>query len=191
MPEIDREGNFQVEITEYGLREMEAPSQAVCVPIKATITAAWNGEAWEDWRAYQVEASGDIWIGKTDGKTNDKQIEALIKHAGWDGSLAALIDKTFKPTPCSVTVTKDEYKGKVRYRISWLNAFDSVPGGSVSNVDADKVKGLEARFGQTLRALAGNVKRNAPPANGSRPPAPPKPPQAAPVGAAAGGEIPF
>lgn len=186
--EVDREGDFRAEIVEFGLRELD--SKAVCVPIRAKITEFWNGEAWDDWRQYDMHAGGDIWIGKKDGSANDKQIEALMRHAGWDGSLAALVDGSWHPTPCQITVKQDSYEGKTTYKIAWLNAFDRTPGGgSMSNVDEAKVKGLEARFGQTLRALSGNVRRNAAAPSGRKPPAPPKA-SSVPAGAA-NGDIPF
>ena len=186
----DRTGDFKAEIIEYGLREIEG-RQSVCVPIRALLTEMWDGEKWIDWREYQMAAEGDLWIGKSDGTANERQIESLIKYAGWDGSLPALVDGSWKPTPCQVQVQLDEYKDQKRYKISWLNPIDRTPGGgALSNVDDSKVKALEARFGSTLRALSGNVRRNQAPA-ASKPSAPPKPPaNAQPVGAA-NGEIPF
>jgi hypothetical protein len=52
----------------------------------------------------------------------------------------------------------------------------------MGNVDADKLKELEAMFGASLRAVTSNVKRNQPASNGGRPAAPPKPPAPAMAG---------
>jgi hypothetical protein len=190
--QCDRAGQFKGDITEYGLRQMQAPSQAVCVPIKVLLTEWWDGAQWVDWRSYGMEAQGDIWIGKKDGAVNEKQIEALVKCAGWDGNLASLVDGSWTPTPCQVAVEEDSYNDQTRFRISWLNPLDRTPGGgSLSNVDETNVKALEARFGSPSRAIVAAAKRNAAPTTG-KPPAPPKPAARQPVPAGAGDDgIPF
>jgi hypothetical protein len=124
---------------------------------------------------------------------NEKQIEALVKCAGWDGNLSSLVDGSWTPTPLQVSVEEDTYKEQTRYRIAWLNPVDRTPGGgSLSNIDTSNVKALEARFGSPIRAIVGSAKRNAAPTTG-KPPAPPKPAarQPVPAGAGAGDEIPF
>jgi hypothetical protein len=142
------------------------------------------------WREYDMEAFGDVWIVKKDGALNDRQAKALMQHAGWDASLASISEATWKPTPCQVEITHEKYKDQDQFKISWVNDFNRVPGaGALSNVDSDKVKELEARFGSPLRALQGNVRRNTTAPAGKKPSPPPKSPVAA--GAAAGDGIPF
>lgn len=156
--EIDREGNFQANITEYGVKEQE--SGAIAVAIKADITAMWNGEDWEDWSSYGMVASGDIYIVKKDGTLNQNAVQSLKQHAGWDCSIGGLVDGTWQPTPCQIVVKADTYKDNVRYRIAFVNDLNRAPG-QMSNIDADKAKALQARFGSELRALGGNANRNA------------------------------
>lgn len=153
---IDRPGNFQCEFKEYGLTERE--SGAVAISVIAQITAQYNDESgeWDDWKEYDVEARGDLYIIKKDGGLNNSQVEALCKYAGWSGSLAAIRDRTWTPTPCQVSIEGDEYKGVTRYKIGFVNAFDRTPGG-VGNITDDKVKALEVKFGASLRAVAGSA----------------------------------
>lgn len=167
---IDRTGIFRAEIVEYGLREME--SQAVAVAVRAKILEAWNPEkeTWDDWQQYEVEATGLIWVVKKNGSMNQNQAEALMKHCAWDGSFNSIYDKTWRPTPCQIVVTRDDYKDQERFRISWINDFDRTPG--VSNIDEDQVRQLQVQHSASLRAMAANVRRNAPVPEG-RPPAPP------------------
>jgi len=120
----------------------------------------------------------------------------LIRFAGWDGTLKSLIDGTWQPTPCQFTIKSNEYQGQTSYRIDFVNEYSRVPG-QMSNVTDDKLKSLEARFGSSLRAIAGSVKMNAKPASDAKMPKPKKSPPAKPetVPADAGDEggdpIPF
>jgi hypothetical protein len=188
MVPCDRTGNFRAEILDYGLKQME--SGAVAVALHVLLTEMWDGENWLQWREYDMEAFGDVWIVKKDGALNDRQAKALINFAGWDASLASIADETWKPTPCQVEIAHDRYKDQDQYKISWVNDFNRVPGaGALSNVDAGKLKELEARFGSPLRALQGNVKRNTASPSTKKPPSPPK--AAATAAVAAGDDIPF
>lgn len=186
MVPCDRAGVFRIEICEYGLKEMD--SGAVAVSIKALLTEWWDGAQWLDWRQYDMEAGGDVWIIKKDnGGANDKAAESLMRHAGWDASVTAIVDGTWKPTPCQAVINQEEYKGQKSFKIAFLNDFNRTPG-ALSNVTPEKARDLENRFGSTLRALQSNVRRNQPAATNSRPPAPPKAPE--PAAATADG-IPF
>lgn len=174
MQPCDRTGSFRAEILDYGLKEMDSGAVAVALHVK--LTEMWDGENWQPWGEYDMEAYGDVWIVKKDGKLNDRQAKALINFAGWDASLSSIAEETWKPTPCQVEITHERYKDQDQYRISWVNDFDRTPGaGAQSNVDANKLKELEARFGSPLRALQGNVKRNGAAPSTKKPSPPPKP----------------
>lgn len=133
--------------------------------VTAQIDDAWNKDeqTWEDWRKYGVEAEGQVWIVKKDGTLNKGQIESLCRHCGWDGSMVALATSQWAPSKCAFLVTKDEYEGKVRFRIAFINDHDRVPG-QIGNVDENKSKELQSRFGAELRAIAGSVKAKSMPA---------------------------
>ena len=169
--EIDRVGSFRAEITEYGLREME--SKAVAVSVRAKILEAWNADeqVWEDWRQYEVEVEGRLWLVKKNGAMNQKQAEALMKHCAWDGSFNSIHANTWHPTPCQITVERNDYKDQERYQIAWINDYDRTPG--VSNIDEGRVRELQLQHSASLRAMTANVKRNAPVSEGL-PPAPPE-----------------
>jgi hypothetical protein len=172
---IDREGTFRGVIVEYGLREMESGSRAVCVSICAQIHAKFDGEEWEDWTSYDVEARGDVWVVKKDGTLNLRGSETLVKHAGWDGKFTSVVQGTWQPTPCQFVVKKDEYNDEIRYRIDFVNDFDRTPG-EIGNVDAERAKALENQYGSQMRALFANARHGtSKPAEGSKPSAPPAP----------------
>lgn len=166
---IDRSGHFQCIIVDYGLKELD--SGAVAIPIRAQLTAFWNGESWDDWTSYNVHAYGDVWIVKKDGNLNTKQVESLCKFAGWDGYFNSILNNTWQPAACQVTINEETYQDKVSYKIAFINQFDRTPGG-LAKMDETKAKSLAAKYGSQLRALAGPANRNSAPTAG-KPPAPP------------------
>ena len=180
--EIDRIGNFQGRIIEYGLKKA-AESEAVAVALVVHCTAMWDPEheAWVEWDMYLQVASGDLWIIKKDGALNTRACESLVRFAGWDGSLESISEKTWQPIDCQVKVGADTYKGVTRFRIDFLNAFDSRPG-KFEELPADKVHSLAQRFGSQLRAIAGTQRANATQPPNGKPQAPPKRPADVPAG---------
>jgi hypothetical protein len=188
MQACDRTGSFRAEILDYGLKKMDSGAVAVALHVK--LTEMWDGENWQPWAEYDMEAFGDVWIVKKDGKLNERQARALMQYAGWNASLESIADATWEPTPCQVEITHEKYKDQDQYKIAWVNDFNRVPGvGALSNVDQDGVKELAARFGSPLRALQGNVSRNVSAPSSSKPKPPPKTPATA--VAASGDGVPF
>jgi hypothetical protein len=167
---IDREGNFRGTIVSYGIRKEK--TGAVGVNLIALIEEAWNEEEkrWEDWRQYEYAVEGVKYIvtkSKQSGaaQVNENAVKSLIECAGWSGDLFNIYAQQWQPKPCAFTVEEDEYNGVVRYRIGFLNPYDSSPGLG-ANVDEDRVRALDAQWGSQLRALAGNSSRNASPPAG-------------------------
>lgn len=168
--QCDRDGNFRGRFTEYGVKEQD--SGAVAVQVVCALDEYWQDGEWFPWAEYDMEAYGDLYVVKKDGSLNHNQVEALVKHAGWDGNFESLAKGTWQPLACQVVVNSDEYKGNVRHRVSFVNGYDAVPGGRVNPLDPAKAKALQAKFGGELRALAGNSQRSAAPKPGGKPPAP-------------------
>lgn len=175
---IDRIGDFRGQIV-WAIVKPPYDSGAEAIEIVARIDEAWNYETeeWEDWRQYDMEVEGLLFVYGKGGKPNQTQITALHSHAGWDGTYTSISAETWKPSPCQFSVEEDEYKGKVRYRIAWLNAYDGPVGGSTKPLPLDKAKALDAQHGGSVRAIIGNAKRNATAPTG-KPQSPP--PQTAP-----------
>lgn len=173
MQACDRTGWFRAIILDYGLKKMDSGAVAVAIHVK--LTEMWDDEKWIPWGEYDMEAFGDVWIVKKDGKLNDRQAKALMEFAGWDASLESITNGTWETTPCQVQIDNEKYKNQDLFKISWINDFDKVPGAAMSNVDDSALKELAARFGSPLRALQSNVKRNSQPPSKSRPSPPPRP----------------
>jgi hypothetical protein len=156
---LEWEGNIRGDIVEYGIRE--ADSGAVAVSVKIYAREFWNDET-KSWEPLEPPTAtiGDIWVVKKDGTINTKQVEALCRYAGWDGNLSTISQNKWERTPCSAVVQREEYEDQVRWKISWLNAYDRAPG-SLTSLTPDRMAALANKYGSSLRAAAGNAKRNA------------------------------
>lgn len=174
--ELDRAGTFRGRIVEYGLVEVESGAKAIS--LVAEIDDAWDQEMsqWADWREYRVVARGAVWVIKKDGTLNQRAVESLIQQAGWNGDLVAVVNGEWTPKPCQFEIkaeapSEKNKRTETAYRIAWLNAYDRVPG-AVGNVTPERAKELQAQYGASFRALAGNAVRNAPAAPAGKPPIP-------------------
>lgn len=175
--EMNQAGNFRVQITEYYLTEKESGS--VAITAYANVLDRWMLPTddvdgyWEPWQQHDVVVRGDFYIvGKIakGGKLNDKLIEALIQFCGWDGNIQSIHSGSWQPVPCRMSVEDNTYEGKITYRMGWPADFNTAPGGQRLN-DAG-MKRIESKHASAMRAIAGNVKRNAAPPT-EKPPSPP------------------
>lgn len=172
--DLSEAGVFRGQITDYGL--VEAKSGAKAVALTAAIHDVWDAAAkeWVDWRQYDLQAHGRVWVVKKDGELSTKDIEALAKHLDFT-DFVAVVDGTWAPGKCSFTVDEELYEGKTYYRLSFVNDYDRTPGMQ-STVSYDDAKQWNSRYGGQIRAIVGNAKRNgAVPAGKPAVPAAPKP----------------
>ncbi len=194
--EIDREGTFRGVINSYWIRDAKE-GKATAVAFIGDLQEYYNEETeqWEDWRQYQYEGEGALWIIKKDGSLNNNAIESLVANCDWDGDLTSISQKTFNPTPCQFVVKSETYRDQVRYRIEFVNDFSASPNGGKYVVSDEKVNALKNQYGSQMRALAGQFKRNSTkPAATSKPAAPPpkkQSPQPVNAGSEPVDEVPF
>ena len=169
--ECDRAADFRADIIEFGLKEHD--SGAVSLNIKCLLGEIWDvdNKCWNSWAEYGMEAFGSLNLVKKDGSLNQTQIKSVCEATGWNGDFAAIAEGTWVPKRCQVQTKRNEYNGEVSFKINWINDHDKEPGAGLSNIDPDKAKSLNARFGGSIRALSGNATRNAPKPSGG-PPAP-------------------
>lgn len=171
---IDRTGDFRGQIVWSAVKKYD--SGAVAIHVVARVDGAWNydTEEWEDWREYDMEAEGFLFVIGKNGAPNQTQVEALCKHAGWNGSYAAIAREEWKPPACQFSIEENTYKDKTSYRIAWLNAYGATVGPK--GLSPDEAKALDTQFGASMRAIIGNAKRNGNPPTGK----PKDPPEQAP-----------
>ena len=160
MPQVDRAGIFKAAPpTEYALEKSKEGAWGV--RFRFELTDYLNGSEWVDWSVYGQHAYGTVWFLRKDGKPNVRGVETLRDVLGWDGDPASIENRTWTPPACQVVVKADEYNGKTRFRVEWINPWTI---RCRSGNDSD-VADLKARFGPTLRACLEHAV-NAPKPNG-------------------------
>ncbi len=106
---------------------------------------------------------GDIWLIKANGDVNTRAIETLRDVLKFTtGNLRDLQDTDkWKPPRCQITVERDEYNGKVRYKVAWVNNLDGSGGGS-GRATKTQVDEVQAAYGDAIMAaLAGELPEQA------------------------------
>jgi len=169
---VDRTGTFRAEVVSYGMKEYK--SGAIGVNIVFRLLEFWhvpdddNDPYWYDWAEQNHEVFGAFFVVKKDATLNQRTVNDLVEHLGWDGKFDSVNDGTWEPTQCQVSVKSELYEGETRMKASWLSSYDAVPQSGMATLDADKSKSLDAKFGGQIRALAGDKIRQT-----SKPSSPP------------------
>jgi len=158
---IDRQGMFTGRVLDYGVKT--ASSGAVALSVHVEIDYALIGGEWEDWREFEFDAFGDLWVVGKQGQPLEWSVRDLAKWAAWDGDLESVAKGSWTP-PDSVCfhVQPNEYEGVTRYRLTRFVDPEKPAGGSVSGLDLDEVKPLAAAFGPALRTIAAMVADDTP-----------------------------
>lgn len=164
---LDREGVFRATALSWTVQPAEQ-TNSVAINLDFKILAQLNTEnEWEDWAEFDDHRTyGKFFVIKKDGTINPGPVEQLARSLGWNGDLTSVA----LPPPTiqiQVTVKADEYKGKVRYLVSWLNPGDYVP---FQGAAIDDIRKLQTQYGSLLRAAATSVLPK-PSASKSPPPA--------------------
>lgn len=92
------------------------------------------------------KGSGAVWQGWLSAGAFENTVKRLTEVFGFNGDLAGLATgrQTFAGKPCSITTEFEDYEGKRRCKIKWLNA----PGGgeSAKPMEQRKLDALLARL---------------------------------------------
>ena len=148
----EAEGHYRAKIVDFGLAEFD--SGAVAINLKAHLLACRNEaeDDWDDISRSEIEAVGQVWIIKKDGTPNETGLQSLVNHAGWNADLGSIIERTWQPMLCQVTVKADEYKGDVRYKIAFVNSWEWAPKG-MSNISKKRALELQEKYGAVLKTF--------------------------------------
>jgi hypothetical protein len=176
----NREGLFNAYPANIGVGETGPNNLATCVIEFQLYEELRNGD-WTDCSTESLSITGYFYIEKRDGALNQITIDALKAALGWDGiDLFWLQDTNLSEHPVQVRLGFEEYQGKNRIKVQFLNPYGSSPSG-VTKADEATRRSITNRLGARLRATAGGTPAPAPPPSGrpkppaSRPALPPKP----------------
>lgn len=178
---LNRAGQFRATIIDTGISF--APSAAVAWTPRFRINDELRAGEWADVSGEYLEITGYFYFLKTGGVPNEQQIQFLKDAVGWDGADLDWLQDGKMPD-CQITTDFEEYDGKTRLKVQWINAYDST-GGSVTKAPADKMRQLKASVGAKLRGLSSGTSRPPAehPAAAKAPADAPAPPAAAPTAA--------
>lgn len=97
------------------------------------------------------------WYGYLSEAAFDRTIESLVKaFPDWDGALDTLAYNrySFEGKTCSIVVEGEEYKGKINYKVKWLNNVEGLSGPK----PLKSLQDLIANMGSRSKAIAKDVK---------------------------------
>jgi hypothetical protein len=176
----NREGLFNAYPAEVGVDETGPNKLATCIiKFKLHQELQASGE-WDDCAAENFEITGYFYLEKKDGSLNTITVDALKAALGWDGRDPFWLQETdLSQHPVQLKLAFEEYNGKTRLKVQYLNPFGSTGTGGITKADGAAKTAIRNRLGSKLRALAGPAQKPAPPAAPPNlPPAKPKAPPA-------------
>jgi hypothetical protein len=85
MKPLESAGYYRVRCMKYGT--FKAQSGSVAINMSFEVLEGYDeGEGiWYDWRGEEIAVDGAFWIIKKDGTVNERQVESLVAHTGWNG----------------------------------------------------------------------------------------------------------
>jgi hypothetical protein len=174
----NREGLFNAYPVEVGVDETGPNKLATCVVNFRLYEELQPSGEWADCSAEGLQVTGYFYLEKKDGSLNTITIDSLKAALGWDGRDPFWLQEAdLSQHAVQVKLAFEEYGGKTRLKVQYLNPFGSTGTGLVTKADAPTRRAITNRMGPKLRALAGPSQPATPKA--PTPPAPPvEPPQA-------------
>jgi hypothetical protein len=162
MNAVDRAGAFRFLPQEWGVGETNNGYPQFVVRLKAMEFYDEDGsiggkpETWVPWGEYDQELTAYLVLYTKDAKTGQwKELlnAGQIKKAlGWDGaSFAALANGNYANTLIMGRVEEHEYNGQTSLRVQWIDAADASPNRTMAKYDAEKLKGLDAKFAGVIK----------------------------------------
>lgn len=172
MPELNNPGTYMAQIIDCGLqestsvdKETKVKSKAVGWSCKLAITHRLEGGEEGDW--VDINSDGlETWgqqniIGK-DGESINEVGLTIVKdclQGKWDGVDLGVLQNgdAFKDLQIKVVCDNDTWDGKTKVKVIRMGAPDANLEGGVKKLDDNKLKGLNAKFREKLKAQAGSA----------------------------------
>lgn len=160
---IDREGTYLARIDDHGVSETKNNIPQWCAYLYATHIyveeadcEAWGltEPGWADLDDFdmprEITAYQTLFGHSGDPTLGYDQVQAAT---GWDGaSFAALNTMDLNGHVILIRTAVNEYNGKSRMNVDWVDNKDASPTRSLRKLDSDGLKDLDARFGNKMNA---------------------------------------
>jgi hypothetical protein len=97
-----------------------------------------------------------VYYGWLSDKAFDNTIARLAEVFEFNGDLPALHEGkvTLADLPCNITMEMEEYRGKAKFKVAWLNKLGGGGGGMSKSMPEEKLKGLFAKMGKRAKTIA-------------------------------------
>jgi hypothetical protein len=172
----NREGLFNAHPVDVGVDETGPNELATCIMSFRLYEELQPSGEWADCSPDNFEITGYFYLEKRDGSLNSLTIDSLKAALGWDGRDPFWLQETdLSGHAVQVKLAFEEYNGKTRLKVQYLNPYGSTGGGAVSKAEGAAKTAIRNRLGSKLRALAGPAQPAA-----AKPAVPPKLPPARP-----------
>lgn len=158
---IDQAGTYRGQIAEHGIgMTKKGYPQFVC---RITAAEKWveskeelehfelGKPAWADWSDFDEEITGYLVLfNDTDEFSEDTALlnyHQLKTALGWDGDeFNSLAEGEHVGKKVLFRVEENEWDGKVRLQLNWLDDYEASPTNELRTVDADTVKDLTSKL---------------------------------------------
>jgi len=168
----NREGRFRAHVMDVGVNET-GPNKLCTLILRFGLIDEYADGDWRNIESEELDVVAYCYIEKRDGTLNDFQIDMLKDAFSWPGLDPFWFEEQRELPQVQITLEWNEYQGKKRIRVQFINAYDSEPSAGITHADADQRRAMVARLGHKLRAHSGGRAAPAPKPKGA-PKAPPK-----------------
>ncbi len=176
----NREGLFNAYPAEIGIDETGPNNLATCIIGFRLYEELQPSGEWADCSGENFQISGYFYLEKRDGSLNSITIDSLKNALGWDGRDPFWLQETdLSEQPVQVKLGFEQYDGKIRLKVQYLNPYGSTGGGGITKADEPTKTTIRNRLGSKLRAHSGPAQPAAPKPV-SQPKSPPAKPKTAP-----------
>ena len=171
MGQIDRIATFRGYPVDSGVSETKKSGLPQWVAsLKAVEIYDEDTEQWVDWSKYEeTEITGYFVLFDKSGKPT-LTCQQVSKAVNWDGvSVLELGTTNYSKTLVQFRVEENTYEGNTRLQVSWIDHADAEPGRSITKLEPDALKKIDAKYAAALRKLSGGPKPKSVP---TKPPTP-------------------
>ncbi len=147
MSQIITEATFRGNIVEKAVGKSKSGLPQFVVKLVAT--EAWDDDAqdWVDWTPYDENEITGYFILYS--KKNEPTLNAtqVMVATGWDGQSFSVLDGCdLSDLVVQFRVENHTYQEKTSLQVTWIDAFDAVPGMAIKKLDATEIMALDAQY---------------------------------------------
>ena len=160
--QLDRPGTFRGLPLDWGVSETKNKFPQFVSKLKAMEFYDETGElnggepGWVAWD-YDMEITAFLCLyTQKDGQWVElMSVDQLKKALAWDGlSFESLANGKYDKTMILFRVEDEEFEGKHRLKVQWIDKADANPIRQLPKYDATKLKGLSEKFAGVLKGAA-------------------------------------